>query len=183
MPFASEFKDVYEDAIAKAANSLSLTAIRADDVFSGSRIMQDVWHGICQAGIVVADCTTRNPNVFYEIGLAHAFGKPVALISQTADDIPVDLRHYKYLLYELGTDGLEALGRDLCRVLDAELGLSEHSSRQHRSAAPEPSRVAPAASASPPLLGAWHDNRLAYRSRILVRRSIRKPSSAADEQI
>jgi len=42
--------------------------------------------------VLLADLTGKNPNVFYELGLAHALAKPVILIAETLDDIPFDLR-------------------------------------------------------------------------------------------
>jgi hypothetical protein len=42
---------------------------------------------------VIADSSGRNLNVFYEIGLAHAIGVPVILITRSSDDVPFDLRH------------------------------------------------------------------------------------------
>jgi len=58
---------------------------------------------------VVCDCSGRNPNVFYEIGIAHSLGKDVILITRSADDIPFDLRHLRYVSYLPNTEGLEAL--------------------------------------------------------------------------
>jgi hypothetical protein len=56
---------------------------------------------IKQADIVIADCSGRNPNVFYELGMAHALGKPVVLI--TADDVadaPTDIRAFEFIRYQ-----------------------------------------------------------------------------------
>ena len=53
--------------------------------------MADVWGAIKGAKVIVADCTDRDPNVFYEIGIAHVIGKPVILLSQTPEDVPFDV--------------------------------------------------------------------------------------------
>jgi hypothetical protein len=45
--------------------------------------------------VVICDCTGRNPNVFYEIGIAHTLGREVILITQNPEDIPFDLRHLR----------------------------------------------------------------------------------------
>src|SRR5262249_46573645 len=73
MPFASPiggyYKTVYEPAIKKAG----LKAIRADDdMFSTGKIIDQIWSGIQSSKVLVAELTGRNPNVFYELGLAHA---------------------------------------------------------------------------------------------------------------
>jgi hypothetical protein len=62
-------------------------------------ILQRIYNQIAKADLIVADMTTRNPNVFYEVGYAHALGKPVILLTQEADDIPFDLKHYPHIIY------------------------------------------------------------------------------------
>jgi hypothetical protein len=106
MPFKQELKPIYADHIKKAAERLNLTIARGDDFFTNHSIMQDVWSAIYQAKIIIADCTDKNPNVFYEIGLAHAIGKPVILITQNENDVPFDLRHIRYILYAYTPPGM-----------------------------------------------------------------------------
>jgi hypothetical protein len=59
------------------------------------------------ARLIVADCTDRNPNVFYEIGLAHTIGKPTILLTQKSEDVPFDLRHLRYIEYQLTPRGMK----------------------------------------------------------------------------
>ncbi len=75
--------------------------------------MEDVSSSIEQADLLVADLTGRNPNVFYEVGIGHALGKPVLLLAQSLDDIPFDLRHRRVLLYDYSTKGCKRLEIDL----------------------------------------------------------------------
>jgi hypothetical protein len=113
MPFAPELKPIYDDHIKKVAYSLSLSITRADDFFSPTVIMQDIWSAIFHTSILIADCTGKNPNVFYEIGIAHALNKPVILITQNPDDVPFDLRHRRYIHYDLSRRGFEKFEHDL----------------------------------------------------------------------
>jgi hypothetical protein len=106
MPFALSLKSIYDDHIKKVAKTLNLTIARADDFFSQNSVMYEVWSAITQASILVADCTGKNPNVFYEIGIAHAIGKPVILITQNQDDVPFDLRHIRYIQYDYTPPGM-----------------------------------------------------------------------------
>ena len=76
MPFAPELKPIYEDHIKKVATKLKLQVKRADDLFSKESVMRDVWNAVTHAKIAIADCTGRNPNVFYEIGIAHTITSP-----------------------------------------------------------------------------------------------------------
>ena len=47
-------------------------------------ILDDIWQAINAADFVIADITGRNPNVLYELGLAHALAKPVLILSRNA---------------------------------------------------------------------------------------------------
>ena len=59
----------------------------------------------------ICDRSGKNPNVFYETGIAHSFGKEVLLISQSEDDVPFDLRHLRYIRYFPNSQGLGDLSR------------------------------------------------------------------------
>lgn len=106
MPFTSSLKPVYDYLLKKVAKTTNLSIARADDFFSQNSIMHEVWSAITQASIIIADCTGKNPNVFYEIGIAHAIGKPVILITQNQDDVPFDLRHIRYIQYDYTKSGM-----------------------------------------------------------------------------
>lgn len=104
MPFASEFGPVYQ-ALQEAATAVGLRCRRADDIWENPAVIQDVVTLIDRATVVICDCTTRNPNVFYEIGVAHTLGREVILIAQTEFDIPFDLRHLRYVRYLNNDEG------------------------------------------------------------------------------
>jgi len=102
MPFAAPvggyFQNIYEPAIQKAG----LRAVRADaDIFGTGKIIDQIWSGINASKVLVAELTTRNPNVFYELGLAHALDKPVVLVSSNEDDVPFDLKHIRVIYYDV----------------------------------------------------------------------------------
>lgn len=102
MPFADPiggyYKLIYEPAISKAG----LRAVRADDeIFATGNVIEQVIRGITAAKVLVAELTGRNPNVFYELGLAHAFAKPVVLVSSNQEDVPFDLQHIRVIYYDM----------------------------------------------------------------------------------
>ncbi len=102
MPFANPiggyYATIYEPAIKKAG----LTPVRADtDIFATGKIIDQIWTGLKRAKVLVAELTGRNPNVLYELGLAHALHKPVVLISSNEADVPFDVRHVRVIYYEL----------------------------------------------------------------------------------
>jgi hypothetical protein len=86
--------------------------------------MEDIWDAINAARAIIADCTGRNPNVFYEIGLAHAVGKPVVLITQKGEDVPFDLKAIRYIEYEYSPRGMKTFEDSLTKTLIEELKLS-----------------------------------------------------------
>ena len=100
-PFAGSlgtyFELIYRPAIEKAG----LRAVRADaEIFATGKIMDQVWNGINAARVLVAELTSRNPNVYYELGLAHAMEKPVVLVAAKEDDVPFDLQHIRVIYYD-----------------------------------------------------------------------------------
>lgn len=99
MPFSAAFDDAYEVAIRPACDAAGAYAERVDkQIFAGS-IMDRVYNQIAKADLVVADMSERNPNVFYEVGYAHALGKTTILVTRSEADIPFDLRQYPHVVY------------------------------------------------------------------------------------
>lgn len=121
MPFEAGFNSVYESIRGAAANA-GLRARRADDIWENPAIIQDVVSLIDRSRVVVCDCTGRNPNVFYEAGIAHALGREVILITQTDHDIPFDLRHLRYVRYLNNGEGRAVLTATLQGRLETILG-------------------------------------------------------------
>lgn len=107
MPFSTHLTPIYSDHIKSVCNQLNLKCLRADDIFSNSSIIEDIWCQINKARVIIADLTSKNPNVFYEIGIAHTIGKPVILITQDIDDILFDLRHLRHIIYQFTPRGME----------------------------------------------------------------------------
>lgn len=100
MPFDTKFDDRYKLGIKPACERAGAYAERVDEQIFHGNILERVYNQISKADILVADMTGRNPNVFYETGYAHALGKPVILLTENADDIPFDLKHYQHIVYE-----------------------------------------------------------------------------------
>lgn len=101
-PFASPHGDYYATVYAPAIEKAGLKAVRADDeIFGTGKIIDQIWNGIHAARILVAELTTRNANVFYELGLAHALKKPVILVSSNKDDVPFDIGHVRVIFYDV----------------------------------------------------------------------------------
>lgn len=121
MPFSDAMRPIYDDHILPAISQSGLTVSRADSYLTTHPIMSDVWSGIFGAGVVVADCTGRNPNVFYELGVAHTLGRLVVLVAQNHDDVPTDLRHMRYIKYEYTPPGMKQFEQLLAKTITEAL--------------------------------------------------------------
>jgi hypothetical protein len=100
MPFGQPFDRYYLNIFVPAITAVGLKPLRADSIFSPSTIMADVWQFTRQAVVVLADVTGKNPNVFYELGLAHAAGKPVVIVTNGLEDVPFDLKGLRVIEYD-----------------------------------------------------------------------------------
>jgi hypothetical protein len=112
MPFDPRFDDAYT-AVQASVTALNMRCLRADDIWVNDAIVQDIVSLINRSRVIVCDCTGRNPNVFYEVGIAHTLGRDVILITQSEADIPFDLRHLRYVTYLNNGEGRQALGERL----------------------------------------------------------------------
>ena len=99
MPFKEDILALYEKLKADFDNDFTFT--NAGDLDNQQNILQDIVEGIYQANIVIADLTGLNPNVFYELGLAHAMNKKVIIITQDLGELPFDIKSYRAIEYSL----------------------------------------------------------------------------------
>ena len=99
MPFGPEFDTVYDHFIRQVIAENGLVATRADNSPNSQAITKDIVLSIRNCDLIIADLTDANANVYYELGIAHAFNKPVILLSQSIEEIRFDLKAYRCLLY------------------------------------------------------------------------------------
>lgn len=99
MPFGEGFDEIYGLFIAGALAEAGYEVFRADDIRSHQNILKDILSGLSESTLIIADLTGSNPNVYYELGLAHALRKRVILLTQQVDELPFDLRSYRVIPY------------------------------------------------------------------------------------
>lgn len=123
MPFGSEeLNDIYEYFVKPSIqDKCGLACERGDDVFGSNVIMEDIREAIGRARLVLADLTGKNPNVFYEVGIAHTLDKEVLLLSQSVEDVPFDLRHRRVLVYANTPKGCRQLEHRIVENINAML--------------------------------------------------------------
>lgn len=118
MPYGDWFDDYYETIFCPAIRDSGLKPTRADDLFRPGTIVNDIWTFTNQAKVVLADLTGKNPNVFYELGLAHALAKPVVLVTESIENVPFDLRPLRVLEYDKNEPRwAEALEENITRAI------------------------------------------------------------------
>src|SRR5208282_4904856 len=101
MPFGEWYDVYYKEIYVPAIKEAGYEPVRADELFSSGSVVEQIWEQIDKAKVLLADLTGKNPNVFYELGLAHANRKPVIFTSGVLDDVPFDLRHLRVIIYEV----------------------------------------------------------------------------------
>lgn len=94
MPFTDQFFEVYEMLKVKFEKEFEFT--NAGDEGNQQNILKDIIQPIFEADIIIADLTGLNPNVMYELGLAHSFNKKTIIITQDElSTLPFDLKQYR----------------------------------------------------------------------------------------
>jgi hypothetical protein len=93
------FKRVYEYIIKPACLKAGFIPIRADEVQQTNVIVIDILKKIIESDMVICDLSSKNPNVFYELGIRQAFGLPTVLIKDYSTGRVFDissLRDFEY---------------------------------------------------------------------------------------
>jgi hypothetical protein len=99
MPFSQEFEDIYSLGIKETAQNLGVEAFRLDEEIFNEGMLERIYNNIEKSDFIIADLSNKNPNVFYELGYAHANKKICILLTQNADNIPFDLQHKRHIVY------------------------------------------------------------------------------------
>ena len=97
----------------RTSDSHNLRDTTADDIWIHDHVIQDVVTLLCNAKVVICDLTGRNPNVLYELGIAHVLGREVIMITQNAADVPFDVAHIRHVRYLRKSEGLQQLAAEI----------------------------------------------------------------------
>lgn len=123
MQFTSPYNELYQHVVKPVCASLGVSAVRADDSYGPGLIIADVARQIDESKLVIAEITPANPNVYYEVGYAHAKNKPTILIAdRKLERLPFDISPFRTLFYENSIDGKrqveDGLRRHIRAILD-----------------------------------------------------------------
>ncbi len=98
-PFNESKRDTY-NVIADVCNKVNLKCMRGDEEFIRGDILQHIIRLLVRARLVIANIDGRNPNVFYELGIAHAIDKPIIIVSSSLSDTPFDIKSKHLIIYK-----------------------------------------------------------------------------------
>lgn len=102
MPFVPELHYFYLYMKKHIEEYHNIQCERADTKVLTIPILDKIINYIRNADVIIADCSGRNPNVFYELGIAHILGRKVILITKDPiEEAPSDIKHYEFIHYEL----------------------------------------------------------------------------------
>jgi hypothetical protein len=118
MPFVSELDFVHQ-VIAKTVESFEINCVRADQITVSRPIMDDVKAQIAEADLIIVDFTGKNPNVYYEAGLADAWKKNWIVLAQSSEDLTFDVRHIRSIRYSNTMGADKKLELDLIKAIEA----------------------------------------------------------------
>jgi hypothetical protein len=118
MPFGGLWDDYYAAVYSPAITDAGLLPVRADEVFRAGSVLQDIVEFLSRCSVVLADITDANRNVHYELGLAHALGKPTVLVAPQEMELFFDIGQERIITYSKqnafwGSDLRAALARAL----------------------------------------------------------------------
>ena len=104
MPFDEELLPLFNDVIRPLLESMRIMPVRVDQLGLIGNAMDAIKGAIAACYGVIADISGNNPNVMYELGMAHAEGKPAIILCQTDSqrdlgDVPFDLRNHQIIRY------------------------------------------------------------------------------------
>lgn len=102
-PFHDKYDKTY-NSIREVCEEAGLSAFRGDEQYMSGSILSHIIKEIASASIVIANLDGRNPNVFYELGIVHAMGKPVIMVASNLEGVPFDLQSQRIIIYK---DSLE----------------------------------------------------------------------------
>jgi len=92
------------DAVSRGLLELGVEVFRFDNIEPGASSANAFTDAVRSSDFLVVDVSRQNPNVYYELGFAHALRKPTILIasSEASGGLPSDLAGFQFIVYDPG---------------------------------------------------------------------------------
>jgi uncharacterized RDD family membrane protein YckC len=94
MPFCGELTAHFQ-FFKRCGDLANISVSRVDRDEISSNISESIYRSIRDADLILVDLTGSNPNVLYELGVAHSMGKRVILVADSVDSVPFDIANYR----------------------------------------------------------------------------------------
>jgi hypothetical protein len=101
MSYRESWFETVKDLIMEAASDSGYQPIISLDLNAPGSIPDQIWQDIRKSDVIIADITGNNPNVYYEVGLAHALGKEVIILNQDQTKPPFDISTSRIIYYQM----------------------------------------------------------------------------------
>lgn len=124
MEFSEPYDALYREVLLPVAEKEGLDLRRADEIKGPGIILQDIVNDIAESTLIIAEITPPNPNVFYELGYAHALNKPTILLVRREEKLPFDIAGYRCIFYDDTIAGKSSVEKEFRQHLRAILGKS-----------------------------------------------------------
>jgi hypothetical protein len=120
MQFTEEFNSLYVEIIKPICEKFGYEVVRADNMFTNGLLIEDITSAIKECSLVLADITPDNPNVYYEVGYAHAINKPtIMLCDKIRNKLPFDISGFRCIFYSNSIAGKSQVESSLTKHLEA----------------------------------------------------------------
>lgn len=120
MQFGKEYDELYHSVIKPVCMDFDLKVVRADESYNNNFIIHEIVSEIANASVIIADITPDNPNVYYEVGYAHALNKSVVLLcNEERQRLPFDLSGFRTIFYKNTISGNEQVRSRLVNHLQS----------------------------------------------------------------
>ena len=117
MEFGPPYTDIYGHLIKPTVEAEGFRCLKSDDIFSTTSVIEDIWANINKSALIIAEISSNNANVMYELGICHTVGKNVMMITQDADKMPFNFRHMRCYPYTNDIPGSDELKKNIRSVI------------------------------------------------------------------
>lgn len=123
LAFKSPYMDVYTDHVKPILETeYNIIIERADEIFNTGSIIETIQKRIINSDFIIADVSVQNPNVYYEVGFAHALKKNIVFITHDIEKVPFDIRDHRCIIYDYSPKGVKLLEEHLRKAINEVLG-------------------------------------------------------------
>lgn len=108
-----------EHIIEEALRGYDYTPVRADQITEPGSITNQVIQKTVESDLLIADLTSHNPNVFYELAIRHAAARPYIQLIDSSESIPFDIADLRTIKYDFDVETARRASMKIQEYLEA----------------------------------------------------------------